>query len=267
MTENKLSTVIRIKVITLGAAECGKSCLIKRYCEKRFISKYMATIGIDYGVAKVMLDDYEVRVDVFDMAGQPFFYDVRNEFYKDVNGAIVVYDVTNQTSFNALDDWITEFRKHMPNPQDIGTIPCVVCANKVDLDKQRVIYQEGKKWAETRGFSYFETSCCSGQNVNEMFRALVTQAVDIVARNGKAQNDPSQLGYTYEQIEAVRVIKNTMDNYEMLGIKRGSSKDDVIKAYKQYAILVHPDKNLAPGSDEAFKKLTKAKDDILGTMR
>ena len=87
-----------------------------------------------------------------------------------------------------------------------------------------MIYQEGKKWAETRGFSYFETSCCSGQNVNEMFRALVTQAVDIVARNGKAQNDPSQLGYTYEQIEAVRVIKNTMDNYEMLGIKRGSSK-------------------------------------------
>jgi len=56
---------------------------------------------------------------------------VRNEFYKDVNGTIIVYDVTNKTSFNALDDWIAEFRKHMPNPQDIGTIPCVVCANKV----------------------------------------------------------------------------------------------------------------------------------------
>jgi len=44
-------------------------------------------------------------------------------------------------------------------------------------------------------------------------------------------------------------------------------RDDVIRAYKQYAILVHPDKNLAPGSDEAFKKLTKAKDDILSTIR
>ena len=87
------------------------------------------------------------------MAGQPFFYDVcsvclfittkllpmqvRNEFYKDVNGAIVVYDVTNQTSFNALDDWIAEFRKHMPNTQDIGTIPCVVCANKVTETEKR----------------------------------------------------------------------------------------------------------------------------------
>jgi len=95
-----------------------------------------------------VLDDYEVRVDVFDMAGQSFFYEVssalvsyclqvchfvqvRSEFYKDVNGAIMVYDVTNQASFSALDDWIGEFRKHMPNPQDLGTIPCVVCANKV----------------------------------------------------------------------------------------------------------------------------------------
>ena len=54
-----------------------------------------------------------------------------------MNGAIVVYDVTNQTSFNALDDWIAEFRKHMPSTQDIGTVPCVVCANKVTESEQR----------------------------------------------------------------------------------------------------------------------------------
>lgn len=57
-----------------------------------------------------------------------------------------------------------------------------------------------------------------------MFKALVTQVVDVVARSGRAQNDPSRLGYTYEQIEAVRTIKKSTDNYEMLGIKRGSSK-------------------------------------------
>lgn len=243
----------------------------------------MATIGIDYGVTKqadklfyshdvifirrVILDDYEVRVNVFDMAGQPFFYEVRNEFYKDVNGAILVYDVTNKASFVALNDWITEFRKHMPEPQDMGSIPFVVCANKVDLDKQRVVYQEGKTWAETRGFLYFETSSCSGQNVTEMFRTLVSQIIDVVVKNKKPPNDPSRLGYTYEQVDTVQCIRSGADNYEMLGIKKGSSRDDVIKAYKQCAILVHPDKNLAPGSDEAFKRLTKAKDDILSSIR
>jgi len=56
---------------------------------------------------------------------------VRNEFYKDVNGVILVYDVTNKSSFTVLKEWIAEFRKQMPDSQDIGSIPFVVCANKV----------------------------------------------------------------------------------------------------------------------------------------
>lgn len=86
------------------------------------------------------------------------------------------------------------------------------------------MYQEGKTWAETRGFSYFETSSCSGQNVIEMFRTLVSQIIDVVVRNEKPSNDPSQLGYTYEQVDAVHCIRSSMDNYEMLGIKKGSSR-------------------------------------------
>ena len=56
---------------------------------------------------------------------------MRNEFYKDVNGTILVYNVTNKASLAALNEWMAEFRKHMPDPQDIGSIPFVVCANKV----------------------------------------------------------------------------------------------------------------------------------------
>lgn len=48
-----------------------------------------------------------------------------------MNGVILVYDVTNKASFTGLNDWISEFRKHMPDPQDMGSIPFVVCANKV----------------------------------------------------------------------------------------------------------------------------------------
>jgi len=87
-----------------------------------------------------------------------------------------------------------------------------------------VVYQEGKTWAETRGFFYFETSSCSGQNVIEMFRTLVSQIIDVVARNEKPPNDPSRLGYTYDQVDAVHCIRSGIDNYEMLGIKKGSSR-------------------------------------------
>ncbi len=53
-----------------------QSCLIKRFCEKRFVSKYMATLGIDFGVSKMKIGDHTVRVNIFDMAGQPFFFEV-----------------------------------------------------------------------------------------------------------------------------------------------------------------------------------------------
>ncbi|XP_006515116.1 dnaJ homolog subfamily C member 27 isoform X2 [Mus musculus] len=67
---------LRIKVISMGNAEVGKSCIIKRYCEKRFVSKYLATIGIDYGVTKVQVRDREIKVNIFDMAGHPFFFEL-----------------------------------------------------------------------------------------------------------------------------------------------------------------------------------------------
>lgn len=54
----------------------SQSCLIKRFCEKRFVSKYMATLGIDFGVSSMKVGDHNVKVNIFDMAGQPFFYEV-----------------------------------------------------------------------------------------------------------------------------------------------------------------------------------------------
>lgn len=87
-----------------------------------------------------------------------------------------------------------------------------------------MVYEEGKTWAEARGFLYFETSSYSGQNVIEMFRTLVSQIIDVVVRKEKPPNNPSRLGYTYEQVDAVHCIRTGVDNYEMLGIKKGSSR-------------------------------------------
>ncbi|XP_059841402.1 dnaJ homolog subfamily C member 27 isoform X3 [Hypanus sabinus] len=162
---------LRVKVITLGSTEVGKSCIIKRYCEKRFVSKYMATIGIDYGVTKVQVRDREIKVNIFDMAGHPFFYEVRNEFYKDTQGVILVYDVGQKESYNALESWLAEMKQELGPHSNLENIVFVVCANKVDCGKRRVIDEsEGRLWAESRGFYYFETSAQSGEGINEMFQ-------------------------------------------------------------------------------------------------
>ena len=85
----------RIKVLAIGAGAVGKSCLIKRYCEERFVSKYIATIGIDYGVKPVNVDGIDVRVNFWDLSGHPEFFEVRNEFYKDAQGIIFGIDKLN----------------------------------------------------------------------------------------------------------------------------------------------------------------------------
>jgi DnaJ homolog subfamily C member 27 len=87
---------VRIKIISLGGLATGKSCLIKRFCEERFVSKYISTIGIDYGVKPVTVKGEHVRVNFWDLSGHPDFFEIRNEFYKDSQGGILVYDVSNR---------------------------------------------------------------------------------------------------------------------------------------------------------------------------
>lgn len=107
---SKLKKALRIKIISIGNCEVGKSCIIKRYCERRFVPKYLQTIGIDYGVTKISINDHEIKLNIFDMSGHMLFHEVRNEFYKDTQGAILVFDVTDKASFDALDDWLNEVR-------------------------------------------------------------------------------------------------------------------------------------------------------------
>eukprot|EP01039_Chlorochromonas_danica_P001859 gene1860-2034_t len=158
----------RIKVISIGSGGGGKSCLIKRYCEDRFVNKYIATIGVDYGVKPVKIDGNEVRVNFWDLSGHPEFFEIRNEFYKDAQGCMLVYDVSVRESFEECDSWLAEASKYGVNLRDI---PVTLCANKVD--KKRVVSEEeGRAFAQSRGLSYFETSAASGQNVPEMFDFL-----------------------------------------------------------------------------------------------
>ncbi|OQS04236.1 cyclin-dependent kinase [Thraustotheca clavata] len=152
-------SVLRIKVISMGDGGVGKSCVIKRYCEGTFSTlnlPFSSDFCIDYGVKPVRINNTDVRVNFWDLSGQPEFLEVRNEFYKDTQGGILMYDVSSRRSFENLDLWLAEAAKYGG-----GQFPCVVCANKVD--KPRVVNEaEGKAFAKARGFEYFETSASTG---------------------------------------------------------------------------------------------------------
>lgn len=159
----------------MGDQAVGKSCLIKRYCEEKFVQKYIPTIGVDYGVKPVKLGDYEVRINLWDLAGSPDYYEVRNEFYKDAQGCVLAYDVTNRASFESLEGWLRESREHGAENMTI-----FVAATKCDSPTRKVLEKEGREWAQQHGFQFFEVSASNSLNVQALFTAMFARVLSIV---------------------------------------------------------------------------------------
>eukprot|EP01063_Lacrimia_lanifica_P036530 TRINITY_DN7274_c0_g1_i1.p2 TRINITY_DN7274_c0_g1~~TRINITY_DN7274_c0_g1_i1.p2 ORF type:complete len:206 (+),score=51.74 TRINITY_DN7274_c0_g1_i1:121-738(+) len=164
----------RVKIISLGSNGVGKSCLIKRHCEEQFVTKYITTIGIDFGVKMTHVQGRPVKVHFWDLAGNQEYFEIRNEFYSDAEGALMVYDVTNSQSFLALDGCLDEARQFGLREG----MPIALCANKSDLpSKKRVVTEaQGRAYAEARGLQYFETSANTGSQVPELFAYLFDAA-------------------------------------------------------------------------------------------
>jgi len=161
----------RMKVISMGDEAVGKSCLIKRYCEEKFVNKHVSTIGIDFGVKPVVVQGQTMRVNFWDLAGGDEYLEIRNEFYKDTQGAVLVYDVSDRRTFENLERWLKEASEGGASSPQLA-----VCANKID-GKRCVTEAEGKKWAAKHKALYFETSAKDGDGVKTMFEGLFKQVV------------------------------------------------------------------------------------------
>ena len=142
------------------------------------MSRYISTIGVDFGVKPMEINGYSVKVNFWDLSGHPEFFDVRNEFYKDTQGCLLVYDVTSRKSFEELESWIQEAQKFGVKDNTVWA----VCANKCDKKNRVIQLREGKAWAEEHGLEHFETSAKDGQNVNSVFDYLFSTVVDQMTR-------------------------------------------------------------------------------------
>mmetsp|Transcript_14286 Transcript_14286/g.42604 ORF Transcript_14286/g.42604 Transcript_14286/m.42604 type:complete len:392 (+) Transcript_14286:66-1241(+) len=174
---------LRIKALSLGCGGVGKSTIIKRYCEGRFVQKYITTIGIDYGVKPVRLNGHDLKVNFFDTSGGDEFQEIRVEFYEKSNAVMLVYDVTNRKSFAELDFWIDEAKKYgcpiSKKHKSVGDMPFVaLCGNKTDLPKRVVSKADGVDFAAEHGMHYFETSASSGENVVEAMNFLFEKVLN-----------------------------------------------------------------------------------------
>ena len=168
----------RIKLLTIGSQRAGKSTLIKRYCEDRFFGNYLPTIGIDFGMKPIQMNNLDIRIDFFDTSGNDVYFEIRNEFYKDINGVILVYDVSNRRSFKYLSHALQEYHEIIGSYST--EIPIVLCANKTDKKPRQVSENEGNDFASSNNLLYFECSSKNGRNVSKLFQSLIENCLETI---------------------------------------------------------------------------------------
>ena len=156
------------KVITLGETSVGKSSFIGHFIDRKFTYNYLPTLGFDFKVKKIEYNGKNIKLKIFDTAGQERFKSMSMTYIKQIDGILLIYDITNKDSFESVTKWIEDIRLNRGKD-----VPIVLCGNKCDL-KNRVITEEmGKKKAEENGVSFMETSCKEGINIDEAFMELV----------------------------------------------------------------------------------------------
>ena len=99
-----------IKLLMLGDSAVGKSALIDRYTNNSFSSAYISTVGVDFRVKNIVVDDKRIKLQIWDTAGQERFRSISKSYYKSANGILLVYDVTDRSSFDSIRNWIKQIQ-------------------------------------------------------------------------------------------------------------------------------------------------------------
>jgi len=158
----------QFKVVLLGEGRVGKTSLVLRYTQNQFDETQPSTVQASYQTKRLNLDGQSVTIAVWDTAGQERFHALGPIYYRDANGAVLVYDITDNDSFQRVQNWVKELRKMLGYD-----IALAIVGNKVDLERNRVVpVDKAEAYAESVGAKHFHTSAKLNKGVNEMFLDL-----------------------------------------------------------------------------------------------
>ena len=168
------------KILTIGESGVGKTCVLRRFVENKFLKNHLATIGIDFKTKTLNINNQEIKLKIWDTAGQERFRNITTQYYKGADGIVLVYDVTDESSYEKIRDWMEQILSNTQQ-EEIGL---VLLGNKCDMEPRVVTEDMGKKMAEELKISYYETSALTGQGIREAFEELT---MDIMKKRGVSE--------------------------------------------------------------------------------
>jgi len=161
-----------LKICLLGEAKVGKTTLVYRFIENKFRTDFRNTLGVNLLKKTVKIGDATVVTQIWDLGGQEPFKKLRKLYLEGAEGALLLFDVTNQQSFIKLGEWISSFREVH------GNKPIVLIGNKIDLKENIIIDQsQAERYANENNMSLVLTSAKTGVNVEKSFVDLLKRII------------------------------------------------------------------------------------------
>ena len=158
---------INLKILLIGDSAVGKTSILFRYINDEFPDCYISTIGVEYKMKTLMINGRKINLKIWDTSGQERYRSITENFYRNANGILFVFDITNKESFNNIKLWLTDSENCQTK------ITKMLVGNKIDLiDKRKVDKELTDKFAEKKEMKYIETSAKEGINIDEIFRGL-----------------------------------------------------------------------------------------------
>ena len=192
----------KLKVVIVGDSGVGKTNLIKRFVTNSFNQNSKATVGVEFLSKSYRINDQVFKIEMWDTAGQERYKSITAAYYKGAKGALIVYDITQKTTFENISKWMTEIKEKSSKDMKV-----MIIGNKTDLkDERQVTTEEASLKAQDLGAPIMETSALDASNVKEAFYDLmkemykeIRKKLDIVESQAETGKEGVQLDTNEEQ--------------------------------------------------------------------
>jgi len=180
------------KIVLVGEAAVGKTHLLSRYIKGTLPKNPTSTIGVEFATRTVPLETGgTVKAQIWDTAGQERYRAITSAHYRRAVGALLVYDITNEKSFQAVKRWMEELRDHAE-----PDIVIMLVGNKIDLcdrnpEARKIPRETGEKFAKEHGLMFHETSAITVVKVKEAFEELLQNIYNTKAQSGAGMGKES----------------------------------------------------------------------------
>ncbi|XP_066246406.1 ras-related protein Rab-18-B-like [Euwallacea similis] len=162
-----------LKILIIGESGVGKSSLLLRFTEDNFDPEQTLTIGVDFKTKRVSVDGNTVKLAIWDTAGQERFRTLTPSYYRDAQGAILVFDVSSYQTFAKLETWLDELETYSTK----SNIVKMIVGNKIDVEKREVSREQVMAFARRHQTLYIEASAKTKHGVQSAFEELVHKII------------------------------------------------------------------------------------------